>query len=364
MVNALNFSNNSALYITNFIAFIILIWIYVIDGNMRRSKRLDDIRFKMLGATVLLMIVTDVLTRCGLDYSEHPIIRGVSRLFLDFSPTIHLINCYCWLKFVDAVVNNDPKRLKKRYRLAFLPILYVAVLLAFFHLIIKDESLLIKGFWTLVYLSAYLGTAIFMMREAYIMAHGYTKELKNPIFLRLDIFIVLWTIGFLSGVGNLDSICEAVGLYLTYMFIKRRYRYLDKDMMFYNENFVGYLEDYEKKVGIRGGYVVILTSDMTDILKEALIRRAPKKSIIVRTEDDSFIVYTEIKIKSAIQVFIITLQDEAVRMNPDINIDAQYLIQKENESVGGITERLKKRLKAYERISRMQENCTGRGGAC
>ena len=339
-------------YIYNSIALIILGYIFIYDKDVRTSKRLDDKLFKRLGFTMFCLIVMDLLSHfCG-DVNNKTV-NTLGKILSNLIPSMYLINCFNWLVFVDAAVYNDMERIKGRYRLASLPIIFMIVVLGIEDLVFQQQGFYVQAFWLVVYLSGYFIISIGYIYKAYKMARTYQKEVKAPIFLRLDIFFIPWIIGFFGRVIDIDPLCETVGLFLTYCFIKRRYKYLDSNMVFYNENFVDYLQDYEHKVGIKTGDAIILYSSAADVLSLALEKRAPENSVTVRTTEDYFIVYTDIRLKSAIQVFIITLQDEAVKMQPDINIEAQYLLKNENESVKEITERLKTRLKTYDRISHM-----------
>ncbi len=344
---------NIKAYIFDFIALAIVVWIYAFNKDLKRSKRLDDRYFKRLGATVFLVIICDIVSVYVDDNVEHKL-GDIAFIFLnDLIPIIYSVNCLNWLKFIDAAVNNNDRAIKEKYRYYYAPIVFLVVLMGTWRLIYDYATVYLHFLFFVVYVAGHIGIPAFFMYKAFSMARKYQKELKNPLLLRLDIFIIPWIIGVFATRIDLDPMCQTIGLLLAFAFLKKRGHYLDEDMLFYNENFVDFLDDYDKKHGFSGGYAMILYSENEDILAESIRQCVSEKSLVVRTNEKYFIIYTHIRLKSAIQVFIITVQDNASKKLPDINIEADYLLQGENESIKAITERLKARFKTYDRISHM-----------
>ncbi len=302
---------------------------------------------------MILVMVLDAIAYYGNTYIYDTLGFKVVLLADDIVPIVYIINCLNWVKFIDAVVNNDEKGLKDRYRLSILPIIFLVFLAGIEKVISNLDNEHVLLLYTLVYAFTSGGTSIFYMFKGYHIARKYQKEIKNPFLLRLDIFIVPWVIGMFSMKINMDHLCQAIGLLLTFWYVNKRYEFFDKYNVFYNEHFVDYLDKYDKKHGINGGYAIILYSEDEDVLSETIEKSVTRENIVVRTDEDYFIIYTHIRLKSAIQLMIITIQDAASKIHPDINIEAQFLLLSEGEGVIELTNRLKARLTAYDRLSHM-----------
>ena len=162
-------------YIFDLIALAIIIWIFVFNKDLKRSKRLDDKYFKRLGFTVFLVIIVDLISVFLSKNVEHKYADAAVEVINDLIPIIYIVNALNWLKFVDAAVNNNERRIKEKYRYYYVPIAYMVILIGIYRVIAELDADYLSFLYAAVYIISSIGIPFFFMYKAYSMANKYQK---------------------------------------------------------------------------------------------------------------------------------------------------------------------------------------------
>ncbi|MCR5403388.1 MAG: hypothetical protein K6E91_06125, partial [Butyrivibrio sp.] len=235
---------NLALYIGE-----ALILAYVFIGmrklmDRRCEKRTEDSLFMWLCNVSLIRLILIVLVLVPDLFNN-----GMRRLVVPYGVVFALIQILqfliplLWLIFIDYFVNRSVARLKRKYKYAFIPFLILAVLYAAQYILLRMEMDAVRNYAMggkkpfAFYLQDIYNIASFALSfcfilYAYLIVKTFHSEMKQPLFMRIDIFVVPWLIGTILTVitgFNVDSLFNSIAVLLIFISIKNRYRFLDSE---------------------------------------------------------------------------------------------------------------------------------------
>ncbi len=326
---------------------------------LKESRHPEDRMFRRLCWTLLIYVLTYVLQYWQRIYKPLPYYSIFAHLALYLSDFVMLFLCMQWLIFVDLAVNRSPEGARRRYRFVWVPLLVMVLLLAVGYALLLNVHagtletgsvpvLADKQYmtWSWIYYYVVLFIFIAYLLSAYRIVRFYHSERKEPLFLRLDVFIIPWIIAFI--VQNIpgfylviDVPCAAISLFLTYFSMRNRYRYMDYDTEMYNEDFLSYFENYAEKSGLTGGCAMSFTTSW-DPKKFAdnLMQYKPERSLSIRMKDGRFIIIASMNKRSAVKCFMDLIIETAKNADSDAEIKTENWFREKDESCHGFAERV------------------------
>ncbi len=341
-------------------AMLILIYIVVEMKKLMSAstkKRLDDIYFLrscniviLRGILFFLLAVTSFLLSFRNIYK---VVMTISLFIISVDTLLKFIFPLTWLVFFDYFVYKSSSRILNKYRFALVPFMVVIVLRIAFWISYRIELARhpepIAGYRPLfITLHAANEYALFLigaayMIYAYMIIRTYHKEMKQPLFMRLDIFIVPWILGvvldYILGV-RISVLFSSIAILLTFFSIRNRYRYMYPNTEFYNETFIPYLEKYLEKNNIEGGSVIFFYSkDNTQALGDILWQYRIPKSIVIRMNNGGYAMIADVKNISGIDLCCSLISD-AARQEKGFAVETGKWMRSRKESVKDFTQRV------------------------
>ncbi len=251
-----------------------------------------------------------------------------------------------FLVFLDYFVYKSEKRIKNKYRFALAP--YIALISLWIAIEYmksveaeKVDKILAEGgtfvfqklasILNLMILLLYLGYFIY----AFLIVRIYYKEMKQPLFLRLDRFAIPWALGLIltviTGI-NLGEIFDSIALLLIYLALEKRDRFLKPGSEFYNEAFIPYFEKYCSKKRINGGCAIYCLSEGNDKeLGDVLWKYRIPKSVMISMDRGGYLILSDAKDKRVPNVYEMLVEDVA-KQEADINVKISSWISEKKEN--------------------------------
>ncbi|MCR5748401.1 MAG: hypothetical protein K6G03_11895, partial [Lachnospiraceae bacterium] len=284
-------------------------------------------------------------------------------------PLVELVNMLLlleWLVFVDFTIFHSVDHIKRRYKQAVLHIVIVAVILisdSFVFYYADIDNPLFLDIWEKTLFLLIFAIEVLFVYRAYSMVRDYQKKMRPPLFLRLDLFVIPFFAGMVITLFTSIS-CRAlgysIGILLTWMTMRNRYKYLDKESGFYNSDFLEVMVKNAEKQGYPGGSAIAFRlpgkgANLAKVLED----EAPEESLNIACGNDCFVMLAETGWEKALQLLIkrvrvtcedsdtIAKQGDTVAMQGGLASD--YTIRGEGESVKDFEARV------LEMIKKMRE---------
>ncbi len=326
---------------------------------LKTSNRIEDKVFRRLIWTVLLYAVMDFLRRVQKSqFYILPFDTLPAHLVLYLPDLVELLYVLLWLIFVDLVVNKSPDSIKRRYHFAIIPLAVYLFLqgVGYFFLNRLHIELVTTGSMTTEsqdlymkwsYFYYFIGLIIVCLYMAYsfhILRHHFNEN-KEPVFIRLDVFILPFILGIASKFTpnfslNIDIPCAMLSVFLTYLSMRNRYKYVDLETGFYREIYLDYLVKYAADHSYEDATIIAFgRQEQPKEFIELLNMCKPDKSIIIQMEDKSLMMVSDYQKESVISFFVYVLKDEMQKKKSDFQIDIRYWLW-QNE--GAIQDFIKK----------------------
>ena len=190
---------------------------------------------------------------------------------------LYILIVYQWLICVDYSLYHSKDHLRLRYRFAALPIVAVMLLQ-----VLRDASYLgminlpvLMGMDTYVYYGIKLFVELGYVMTAVVIVLKYEKERREPRFLRITAFIIPFVLGVL--IRYYDASFVGFGVILTYMAMRRRDEFIDKQTGLYKNSYLDYISSYWDKKNIKDANAILLHNGenekgLADILGEINIQ--------------------------------------------------------------------------------------------
>ncbi|MCR5747862.1 MAG: hypothetical protein K6G03_09145 [Lachnospiraceae bacterium] len=319
------------------IAMLVILLILIFAHSLRKSRHIEEKMFRRLCfATILLAAVNAFI---NIPVSNADVFDMYSRYNIKFMimPSVitdiaYLFCCLQWRIFVDAMVNRSYFRIRRNYLSAILPFILLMILEAIFqHLYSTGDpgrALLVKILYYLIYLAV---LAVYVLQVC-LNVRYHKREKKRTLFLRVDVFIIPFLLGLmLHGISYARGVYVATGVVLTLFFMRKRFRYLDLETDFYNEEYLSFMEEKIDAKEDFGGCVISVKGAQLSETARLLADVSPYKSIIFRMRDNTLMMFSILNNRSAADLFSKMIKEEAINRNPENPVDTETWFQKKNE---------------------------------
>lgn len=349
---------------------------------LKDSKREEDRLFRKLCFSALFYSLFTILKYCHKIFKFFPFYMLPAHLILYIPDIVLLYMVFLWVLFVDAATGYGEKKLKKRCRVFYIHLFLMTLMIftGYFLLLKVQETFVLTGsysgeadsnfvIWMYVYYVIALSIIISYLISAFSTVHRFHKEKTVPLFLRLDVFIIPWIIAIiiqhLPGNLLLDIPCAVISLFLTYLSMRRRYRYMDLETGFYKEEFLRFFEEFEEKKNIGEGCAVYFYSGKDGaLLSEAISENKPENCIAIHMNDGGFILIGGMFVDSAVSYNIRIIEEALKEKDKDAEVSSRFWLKPKEESgkefssrvLGAISRKEKgDRDPVYSRISQSEK---------
>ncbi len=326
---------------------------------LKTSNRAEDKIFRQLIWTVLLYAILDLLRRLQKKFRIVPFDTLPAHIFLFLPDFIELLYVLLWLIFVDLSVNQSPDSIKRRYHFAVVPLVVLVVLQGigyyFLHqlhneivygggMTVQSQNMYMN--WNWFYYFVDLSIVILYMGYAWYILKFHQKESKKPIFLRLDVFIIPFVMSIISKfipniILQIDIPCAMLSVFLTYLSMRNRYKYMDLKTGFFKEKYLDYLIKYAVKHNYEDATVIAFgREEQPEEFIELLNKCKPDRSVVVQMEDKSLLLISDYQKESVVSFFIYVLKDEMQKKKEDFKIDIRYWLWQNEDALQDFANRV------------------------
>lgn len=331
--------------------------------------------FRRLGIAASIYAVSAVLRQAAVINSAFLAKTGLLFFIYHIQDVIYLVYTLMWVVFVDAALYHSRDGIRRRYRITYIPYIFLVILILIAFLLNRNYAASADAFTenrirlagiieTLFYLTAFVIGA-FCMIYAFRLARCYQKEVKQPVFLRLDVFIIPWLVGFLCGtvsvltsilysfqqlgfiirLPDISAICVAASLILTYISMKNRYIYMEYETGFFKGEYMDDITEFmTRRHAVINCGIILKFSKGSEEISKLLSKLKPDRSSVITFGDGKFLMISDVYRSSAIQLFLKTIRSEAACAIPGTVVDPVVLLRYRDEKDGAFLDRL---LEAY-----------------
>ena len=260
-----------------------------------------------------------------------------------------------WLVFVDIAVYHSRDSILRRYAPNLIPI--PAILLLNVLAILNSWAFWTKGsiiefmdvnrYGGLIAIAEILVCMVSMaayMFYAHNVMYTYQKEMEQPVFLRLDVFIIPWFAAFVIDVLFLISVyplAHALALLFTYLAMRNRYRYLDRKTGFYNRASMDFLAAHMDRTGYgKGAAILFQTESGKEEAPKLLSSYKPEKSILLQLEEGEFLLFSDITNRPALKLLSDTVEMAAAQMSPPVEMKTRFWLRNRDEDTDSFIKRV------------------------
>ncbi|MBQ1527184.1 MAG: hypothetical protein IIZ75_08625 [Lachnospiraceae bacterium] len=356
------------------VAGLLLIAGFLIFGRrFKGSKRVEDIMFGYLGVSALIYAVFGVLRCYVLINTQFFYEIGVLSFAYKIVDVAYLFYAFMWVLFIDASLYHSTDGLKRRYSLAVVPYVVIIGLLLINSFLegyinagdrgtlnstgmlmdVLDLSRLLS--LSVFFISFILGAAY--MLYARRLSVSYQKDIRQPVFLRLDVFFIPWLIGWIPmllmyissffdmkyhlRLPDFSVLCAAVSLVLTHLSMKNRYRYLDYETGFYKEEFLDNITEFmEKKHAPVNCGVLIRVSGKRQEFAKILSDQRPERSTVILLSEDGFVLFSDVRSSSAVKLLEQDLREASDEQIPGIDLNITVRFREKDEAMEAFRNRM------------------------
>ena len=358
--------------ILTFAGLIIIIVFFIGNREKISGRRVVERTFRYLTLTAFIYAVLGVIKQIAVLKTGLLFKVGLMFFVYHIQDMAYLIYTLMWVIFVDAVLYRSSDGLRRRYGLTFIPFAIMLVILIAAFVMERmqiayggDQNFLIgliTGILERVYFLIAFLVGAFCMIQAFRLARCYQKEVKQPVFLRLDVFIIPWIFGFLSSLSyllslmlspagffripDLSVICAALSLVFTFISIKNRYRYMEQETGFYKEEYMDRIIKFmdRRHVVINSGIALRFSKDR-DRMALLLSELKPDRSSVISLSDGVFLIFSDTRNGSAVQLLLKLIKTGACEEDPGAEVECVSLLRNTDESVIHFRDRLLKEFK-------------------
>ncbi len=333
--------------------------ILLFSEPLRRSRETEDKLLRRLMLAVLFFAAADLLREYQLSFGLVPPESVIGNMIYFLPDLIELVYVLFWLIFVDYTVCRSPESIQRRYRFALVPFcVLIAAQIVYFILMkrVFDEynllgettpqSMLLYDVWGWIYFLLDLIIAASYMFYAWHIIRVHQRESRLPLFLRLDVFIIPFVIGIITknipGLTLfLDVPCAMLSVLLTYLAVRRRYKYLDFETGFYNQAFLEFIGSYAKEHGYENGSVIEIDAPGHEKEFSKLFSGfKPEESLMVRMKEGVFLLISSVNSENTIKLFCDMLTEGINSQDPEIRLSFRHWIRGKGEDINSFSGRV------------------------
>ncbi len=263
-----------------------------------------------------------------------------------FPDIVYALFALPWLMFLDYMANKSRIRVRRFAYYSAVPVLIMIMSIA-----VVVYTQLTPALFEDYYYPAWM--VFDMIRISIVSAYmviGYRtisdfqRRRMEPMFIRLDFFIIPWIIGLVCVHGFKRvtvSFFASISLLITYLAYKQRCKYVYRDTDIFKEEFAPYFANYVEKLRLKGECAFLISAEgERDAITEVLEQCRPEKSFLLQKNDGTYMLYTLEKGKAVVGLFEQTLRDAGEAHVPPVSLSVSHHIKDKTESSGDFIRRI------------------------
>ena len=332
------------MYMSSFILRIISLFaisiLIIVDKPLREHKTLDKFYIFCECLLVISQNVMELLliaiVNAGVEWAN-----VMFYVMLTMIEALYMLNILQWMICVDYCLYRSRDHIKRRYKYFWIPVLVVGLLdFAQSMLIYNNVGWdVLGGYLTLIMEVIKHIIEICYVLYAVHIVRKYDRESREPIFISLRAFIIPFVIGCL--IRYYDAPLLAFGIIITYVFIKRRDKYLDPQTGFYNKAYLEFHGNYRDRANrkVRNGLLIDAKGhgeDMASILKEFM----PADANVFVLGKDLYLMMSDSLRGSAVKMAVNTITEMAETADDPYTPVITTALRGEKEPISQFAERI------------------------
>ena len=259
--------------------------------------------------------------------------------FAYFIPDIvFVIFALSWLIFLDYLANKSMHRVKRFIRFSLAPILLMSAWIFVVIHVQNTPGLETKYFGSTYFIYKIIRTVIVTayMIVGYRIISDFHRRRMEPLFMRLDFFIVPWILGMIFVYGlNLgtNTFFASIALLITYLAYKQRCKFVYRGTDAFQESFAPHFATYVEKLKLQGECAFLINAHgARDAFTEVLDQCRPEKSFLIQRDDGTYMLYTMAKRKAVLELLEQTFKDTGTAHVPPVSLTISHHIKDKAES--------------------------------
>ena len=310
----------------------------LLNETVRRRVRVQD---KLMFSECVLIIchnAVDIFRTFFADliFMGTPVNAAVFYILLTLREVLFLLIVLYWMICADYSLYHSLDHIRRHYVRAALPIAVVVVLEIiqtsvneFFY--VPGETRWIDTVNNILFILRFLVELGYVI-HAVLLVRRYERQMREPRFLRLDVFIIPFILGavfhFFSGA------LTAVGALLSLVVMIRRDRFTDLKTGLFNRDYLTTLGSYWDRRGFADGSAIIISSlgngaALAGILKDMRLQ----DSFPVMAEPDRYLIVTGEVRPSALEMAGKMISRSALRADPPFEVSINTALRGEGQSM-------------------------------
>ena len=338
----------------------------VIAGN-RKSREWNMI-LRIVLSVLLLSVLTLFYDFYNGNSAELLIRRNLSWLSAFLTAVLNcakefftLLIILFWNMFVDYCTCKSYDHIRKKQKKGLILVgavsAFFTVAYAYAMVFATDLRVAVVIWNTFFFLN--LGIQLLFVVNAIWIVWSGRKRRKPPTFLRLDLFLIPVTAGYIlfsiPGVPDIRNLSFAVGAALTVIALMRRGSYVDAETGFYNRTFLRSMNEYMEKHGYPNSIGVYFSAPGSEgKLIPILDSLKPADAEFFSFGKDEYLLLSGPQKESVIRLLIRSVNLKAEQEGCDFTVQTAYAIRGKEETPEAFTKKL----------SEMTVKCDGAGNNC
>ncbi len=287
-----------------------------IAGSRKEMPHKIFLRICILGLINMLLSLFVLSILSYTSYETHSRFRAFQ------SEICYFLYGFSWFFLMDYIIRRDNSRIKKNnIRAVVLVTVIIITRLIMSRIAIGEDNTPLSGVRDyLSWISFPLELMVVLLAAAFMMhgvfrIRGYQKGRKELFGFRLDFYFYPWLVGVLLNLLlaiDIEGLCSACSIALTYFALKKRDRCIDWDTGLFNENYLDYYDEFAREFKFVGKAALsIETANDIEELIPIVRRIVTETSFIIRRRDGRFFIVLSAAERMAVEVMKKNLQDAA-----------------------------------------------------
>ncbi len=325
-------------------AFILVLGLWIMTKKVRKKSDAGD-RLQSALCVYTMLYAAFGAASYGVRYQHFAGAHIIAVLSKTAVETVVALLAYSWVIFVDYQLNRSRDHLKRRYRMAFIPVIVILAML----LINLFTGILYSFDEENVYHPTLIYPVIILIEFLYLV---YSAALMVRYRKTDNAFIHVSTIPFLIPFVFMEIVSEmtpysanplgvAVGLVLFHFASMNRRCYEDDETGFYNIHYLRYLATVsgEGKYDFGSGLIFSATGHGKE-LAQILHDEMPFEAEVISLGKGRFLMLSRTVKRMAIQMLFAAVEEAAA--DRSFKVNTAYELRREKESIGEFAQRFLK----------------------
>ena len=332
------------------VAVVLMIAILIMTHRNRWRGNIESKVFKGLVWNVILDAVFSAASY-GMRYQTFPAAESIEITSKFLLEVVSFTLGFFWLMFVDVMLFHSPDHLRRKFKVALIPVVIAIVLLTvnlFTGILYTfDSDLVYSGTWLNGIFEgfqfAYFILAFYVLLD-FEKKHGKLHSLNVKPFL-IPFLCGMFVTVFLH--CTVLALGCAVGIISLFLSLHKRIRFISDENGFYNSEYLEYLKFLAEQGRFSFGSAIVFedincSGEMGNLLRNEL----PDGAELIHVSGGEYLMITELSKRSRLKMLCELVGDAVAEFNAEhknnmIALKTKFRIRRGEEGLAGFLEELK-----------------------